>query len=163
MPCFSAVPVTSRAPVSVSMSLPQPALLDVFRGSSACPLAVNLDSAMITDREQNRCELIMFLFCFVLFWSWDQAALGMVLSVCLSHLFHYVPIIVSWNVQELLPMTKSHHCMMKCSGVITNDKIPSLYHEMFRSYYQWQKWCPCKRSRSKVKVTEVKILISHFR
>ena len=28
-------------------------------------------------------------------------------SVCLSHLFHYVPIIVSsWNFQELLPMTK---------------------------------------------------------
>ena len=28
-------------------------------------------------------------------------------SVCLSHLFDYVPIIVSsWNFQELLPMTK---------------------------------------------------------
>ena len=28
------------------------------------------------------------------------------LSVCLSHLFDYVPIIVSsWNFQELLPMT----------------------------------------------------------
>ena len=32
--------------------------------------------------------------------------------------------------------------------------FPSSYHhEIFRSYYQWQKWCPCKRSRSKVKVT----------
>ena len=30
--------------------------------------------------------------------------------------------------------------------------FPSLYHhEMFRSYYQWQKWRPCKRSRSEVK------------
>ena len=51
--------------------------------------------------------------------SCDQAALQMVfsvcpsvclsvrLSVCLSHLFDYVPIIVSsWNFQELLPMTK---------------------------------------------------------
>ena len=43
--------------------------------------------------------------------SCDQAALWMVqsvcLSVCLSHLFDYVPIIVSsWNFQELLPMTK---------------------------------------------------------
>ena len=29
------------------------------------------------------------------------------LSVCLSHLFHYVPIIVSsWNFQELLLMTE---------------------------------------------------------
>ena len=28
----------------------------------------------------------------------------------------------------------------------------SWYHrEIFRSYYHWQKWCPCKRSRSEVK------------
>ena len=24
-------------------------------------------------------------------------------------------------------------------------------HEILRSYYHWQKWCPCKRSRSEVK------------
>ena len=42
--------------------------------------------------------------------------------------------------------------------------FPSSYHpEIFRSYYQWQKWCPCKRSRSKVKVTEVKTQLSRFR
>ena len=30
--------------------------------------------------------------------------------------------------------------------------FPSCYHhEIFRSYYQWQKWRPCKRSRSEVK------------
>ena len=30
--------------------------------------------------------------------------------------------------------------------------FPSSYHhEIFRSYYQWQKWRPCKRSRSEVK------------
>ena len=30
--------------------------------------------------------------------------------------------------------------------------FPSLYHhEIFRSYYQWQMWCPCQRSRSEVK------------
>ena len=29
--------------------------------------------------------------------------------------------------------------------------FPSSYHhEIFRSYYQWQKWRPCKRSRSEV-------------
>ena len=51
----------------------------------------------------------------VLVFSCDQAALWMVQSVCLSvrlsvcpsHLFHYVPIIISsWNFQELLPMTE---------------------------------------------------------
>ena len=49
------------------------------------------------------------------FFSCDQAALQMVFSVrpsvhpslCLSHLFHHVPIIVSsWNFQELLPWSK---------------------------------------------------------
>ena len=40
----------------------------------------------------------------------------------------------------------------------------SLHHpEIFRSYYHWQMWCPCKRSRSKVKVTEVMTQFSHFR
>ena len=47
--------------------------------------------------------------------SCDQAALQMVfsvrpsvcLSVCPSHLFDYVPIIVSsWNFQELIPVTE---------------------------------------------------------
>ena len=37
------------------------------------------------------------------------------------------------------------------------------HHEIFRSYYQWQKWCPCKRSRSKVKVTEVTTPFTRFR
>ena len=63
------------------------------------------------------------------FFSCDQAALSMFQSVvrpslsvhpsvCLWHLFRYVPVIVSsWN---------------------------------FMSYYHWQKWCPCKRSRSRI-------------
>ena len=29
--------------------------------------------------------------------------------------------------------------------------LSSYHHEIFRSYYQWQKWCPCKRLRSEVK------------
>ena len=42
--------------------------------------------------------------------------------------------------------------------------FPSLYHhETFRSYYHWQKWRPCKRSRSKVKVTEVTTQLYRFR
>ena len=42
--------------------------------------------------------------------------------------------------------------------------FPSSYHhKIFRSYYQWQKWHPCKRSRSKVKVTEVTTQLYRFR
>ena len=42
--------------------------------------------------------------------------------------------------------------------------FPSSYqHEIFRSYYHRLTWCPCKRSRSKVKVTEVMTPFSYFR
>ena len=76
-----------------------------------------------------------------LVFSCDQAALQMVfsvrpsvcLSVCLSHLFHHVPIIVSsWNCQELLPWSKSD---VHAKG---------------------------QGQRSKVKVTEVNTQLSRF-
>ena len=42
-------------------------------------------------------------------WFSPSACPSVRLSVCLSHLFDYVPIIVSsWNFQELLPMTEVH-------------------------------------------------------
>ena len=57
-----------------------------------------------------------------MFFSCDQAALWMVQSVCLS----------------------------VCDAFFT--MFPSSYHhEIFRSYNQWHKWCPCKRLRSEFK------------
>ena len=51
-------------------------------------------------------RLYLLHICIFSFFSCDQAALQMVFSVCPSHLFDYVPIIVSsWNFQKLLPMT----------------------------------------------------------
>ena len=42
--------------------------------------------------------------------------------------------------------------------------FPSSYHhEIFWSYYLWQRWRQYKRSRSWVKVTEVKTQLSRFR
>ena len=53
-------------------------------------------------------------------------------------------------------------CLSVCHPLFT--MFPSSYHhEIFRSYYQWQKWRPCKRSRSKVKVTEVNTHLNRFR
>ena len=53
-----------------------------------------------------------------------------------------------WMVQSVRPSV----CLSVRHTFLT--LFPSLYHhEIFRSYYQWQKWRPCKRSRSKVKVT----------
>ena len=41
-------------------------------------------------------------------------------------------------------------CPSVCHTFFT--MFPSSYHhEIFRSYYHGQKWCPCKRSRSEVK------------
>ena len=51
-----------------------------------------------------------------------------------------------WMVQSVCPSV----CLSVCDAFFT--MFPSSYrHEIFRSYYQWQKWCPCKRSRSEVK------------
>ena len=74
----------------------------------------------------------------MIFFSCDQAALWMVQSVRLS----------------VRPSV--------CHTFLT--MFPSSYHHgIFRSYYQWQKWRPCKRSRSKVKVTEVTTQLNRFR
>ena len=67
-------------------------------------------------------------------------------------------------------------CFMAAEIKFSKDVCPSvrllhLFHNVpvivlswnFRIYYQWQKWCPCKRPRSKVKVTEVKTPSSRFR
>ena len=79
----------------------------------------NLDGLMQERRNSNALAMELCQSCtnpsiwlsYVIIFSCDQAALQMVfsvrLSVRLSHLFDYVPIIVSsWNFQELLPMTK---------------------------------------------------------
>ena len=70
--------------------------------------------------------------------SCDQAALRTLISVC-----PFVRLSVCLSV-----------CLSICHTFFT--MFLSSYHpEIFRSYYHWQTRCPCKRSRSKVKVTEV--------
>ena len=49
------------------------------------------------------------------------------------------------------------------TGLLLTMFPSSYHHEILRSYYQWQKWRPCKRSRSKVKVTEVTTQLNRFR
>ena len=59
--------------------------------------------------------------------SCDQAALRTLISVRLSVRHTFLTMFLSWY-----------------------------YPEIFRSCYHWPAWCPCKRSRSKVKVTQDK-------
>ena len=59
-----------------------------------------------------------------------------------------------WMVQSVCPSVRPSVCLSVrpsvCHTFLT--MFPSSYHhEIFRSYYQWQKWRPCKRSRSEVK------------
>ena len=48
------------------------------------------------------------------------------------------------------PSVRLSVCLSVCYTFLT--MFPSSYHhEIFKSYYQWQMWRPCKRSRSEVK------------
>ena len=78
------------------------------------------------------------ILCCKAYFSCDQAALRTLLSVCLSV------------------------CPSVCHTLFIMFLL-SNHHDIFRSYYQWQTWCPCKRSWSKVKVTEVMTPFSRFR
>ena len=55
-----------------------------------------------------------------------------------------------WMVQSVCPSVCLSVCPSVCHTFLT--MFPSSYHhEIFRSYYQWLKLGPCKRSRSEVK------------
>ena len=107
---------------------------------SVCPFACRSVCLFITEKRMNgfpwnyedRWDLVYGTFCNILGmflltlsiqdFSCDQATLWMVFSVPLS----------------------------VCHTFLT--MFPSSYHpEIFRKYYQWQMWCPFKRSRSEVK------------
>ena len=55
-----------------------------------------------------------------------------------------------WFSPSVCPSVCLSVCLSVCHTFLT--MFPSSYHhEIFGSYYQWQKWRPCKRSRSEVK------------
>ena len=78
-----------------------------------------------------------------------------------------------WSCPSVCPYVRPsvRPCIMAAEIKFSEDIRPShfstmfsssYHHENFRRYYQWQTWCPCKRSRSKVKVTEIKTQFSRF-
>ena len=99
---------------------------------------------------------------------------------CLRHLQildHQIFFFVFWKkITIFLAATKQLYkwyfpsvCLSVCLSIHPSvchtffTMFQSSYHEIFRSYYHGQKWCLCKRSRSKVKVTEVNTQLSRFR
>ena len=90
---------------------------------------------------------------------------GLILIIVLSH--SAVPLFLAATKQLYkwyFPSVCLSVCLSVCHTFFT--MFPSSYHhEIFRSYYHGQKWCPCKSQgqRSKVKVTEVNTQLSRFR
>ena len=63
------------------------------------------------------------------------------------HLINYAMYNYHWQQTSSFRLSV---CLSVCHTFFT--MFPSWYHhEIFRSYYQWPKWYPCKRSRSKDK------------
>ena len=76
-------------------------------------------------RYNNRSRRFLLPVCSMIF-SCDQAAL--------------------WMVQSVRPSVRPSVC-----HTFLNMFLSTYHHEIFRSYYQWQKWRPCKKSRSEVR------------
>ena len=76
-------------------------------------------------------------------WQIDRQSSG---SMWNSYSFQPVGQWMSYSFTDL----GAEGCCRSLNALLT--MFPSSYHhEIFRSYYQWQKWRPCKRSRSEVK------------
>ena len=72
------------------------------------------------------------------------AATALVIGLCVES------VVAFFSCGQAALRTLLSVCPSVCNTFFT--MFPSSYHhEIFRSYYQWQKWCPCKRSRSEVK------------
>ena len=101
-------------------------------------LSVNMTMSLLVCDILYSFSFVLYVIIRFLIFSCDQAALWMVQSVCPS-------VRLSVRLSVCLSVRPS-----VCHTFLT--MFPSCYHhEIFRSYYQWQKWRPCKRSRSEVK------------
>ena len=64
----------------------------------------------------------------------------------------YAVQLASWQLRSNSSKMSVHPSVRPSVCDMFFTMFPSSYHhEIFWSYYQWQKWCPCKRSRSQVK------------
>ena len=83
-------------------------------------------------------------------------------QICISSLVFSCDQAAIWLVQSVRLSVRLSVCLSVRHTFFT--MFPSSYHqEIIRSYYHGQKWCPCKRSMSEVKVTEVNTQLSRFR
>ena len=89
----------------------------------------SLNSHMATKWWHRKCALL-FLAATKQLYEWFCLSVCLFVSVCPSG--------------RTYVLTSVRHTFL--------TMFPSSYHhEIFRSYYQWRKWHPCKKSRSEVK------------
>ena len=79
----------------------------------------------------------------------------------MHHSFTFMNLLFLAATKQLYEWYFLSVCLSVCHTFLTMFPL-SYHHEIFRSYYQWQKWCPCKRQRSEVKVTEVTTQLNRF-
>ena len=93
--------------------------------------------------------------------NWTSPQVGLTKPICSIPLYSQIfssDQAALWTVFSVRPSV----CLSVCHTFLT--MFPSSYrHEIFRSYFQWPKWRPCKRSRSEVKVTKVTTQLNSFR
>ena len=102
--------------------------------------------------------------------NWDQAALrsnisvcpSICLSICLSVCLSVRPS-VCLSVRPFVRLSVCPSVRLSVRHTFLTMFLSSHHPEIFRSYCHWQTRCPCRRWRSKVKVTEVMTPFSHFR
>ena len=83
-------------------------------------------------------------------WWWNDAQSLMLLKRGVLLFLAATKQLYEWFSPSVRLSVRLSVCPSVCHTFLT--MFPSSYHhEIFRSYYQWQKWRPCKRSRSEVK------------
>ena len=97
--------------------------------------------------------LVSWIVCFSVM-RWSQVALPGVPPACdpviTTCFLAATKQLYEWFSPSVCLSVRLSVCPSVCHTFLT--MFPSSYHhEIFGSYYQWQKWRPCKRSRSEVK------------
>ena len=105
--------------------------------------------------------------CDTVSWYWKWGSLTLIIKIIWPYRLRIpgnsTKCLVYWSRPAKRYYTSQHVLVFSCDQGSVRLSIclschtfftifPSLYHhEIYRSYYHWQKWCPCKRARSQVK------------
>ena len=110
-------------------------------------------------------RILLIIWCqFVGIWHAETFTKNFSKPPYYKHMIYHLIILIQWH-HTFLAATKQLYEWFSpsvCLSVRPSVRLSvchtfltmfqsSHHHEIFRSYYQWQKWRPCKRSRSEVK------------